>query len=41
MIINHPFYQNVRNEIEKKTATRKLFIDIGAGSKRLSFNRVP
>ncbi|PLW26731.1 hypothetical protein PCASD_21006 [Puccinia coronata f. sp. avenae] len=31
MIINHPFYQNVRNEIEKKTATRKLFIDIGAG----------
>ncbi|PLW10214.1 hypothetical protein PCASD_22746 [Puccinia coronata f. sp. avenae] len=31
VLFRHPFYQNVRNEIENKTATRKIFIDIGAG----------
>jgi hypothetical protein len=33
MIARHPFYHNVRKEIEKKSNTRKIFLDIGAGSK--------
>jgi len=31
MIVRHPFYHNVRKEIEMKSTTRKIFIDIGAG----------
>ncbi|KAA1075385.1 hypothetical protein PGT21_034581 [Puccinia graminis f. sp. tritici] len=31
MIARHPFYHNVRKEIEKKSNNRKIFLDIGAG----------
>ncbi|KAH9467428.1 hypothetical protein MJO29_005879 [Puccinia striiformis f. sp. tritici] len=31
MIVRHPFYHNVRKEIEKKSSNRKIFLDIGAG----------
>ncbi|PLW26726.1 hypothetical protein PCASD_20148 [Puccinia coronata f. sp. avenae] len=31
MIAHHPFYHNVRKDIENNTATRKIFIDIGGG----------
>ncbi|WAR63780.1 hypothetical protein PtB15_17B381 [Puccinia triticina] len=30
MIARHPFYHNVRKEIEKKSSIRKIFLDIGA-----------
>ncbi|KAA1130153.1 hypothetical protein PGTUg99_008731 [Puccinia graminis f. sp. tritici] len=31
MIARHPFYHNVRKEIEQKSNNRKIFLDIGAG----------